>query len=119
VQVFSFPKLPFPFRFNPLLNEIKELINELINELQNPQEYLDIIHRDLKEIKDYIPGMNLQIDEVLSKLNMPSSTVTQKLEIAISIIPKIALYKIEADVPKFVADRKRELNNLVLRFKKR
>jgi hypothetical protein len=50
---------------------------------------------------------------------MPSSTVTQKLEIAIPIIPKIVSYKIEADVPEFVADRKSELNNLVLRFKKR
>lgn len=66
-----------------------------------------------------MPGMKLQIDEVLSKLNMSSSTVTQKLEIAIPTIPKIASYKIEADVPEFVADRKRELNNLVLRFKKK
>ena len=64
-----------------------------------------------------MPGMKWQIDEVLSKLNIPSSTVTQKLEIAIPIIPKIASYKIEVDVPKFVVDRKSELNNLFLRFK--
>jgi CRISPR/Cas system-associated endonuclease Cas3-HD len=79
----------FYFVFNPLLKEIKELINEL----QNLQEYLDIIHRDLREIKDYMPGMKWQIDEVLSKLNMPSSTVTQKLEIAIPIIPNVVSYK--------------------------
>lgn len=64
-------------------------------------------------------GMKWQIDEVLSKLNMPSSTVTQKLEIAIPIISSVASYKIEADIPKFVADRKHELNNLVLRFKEK
>ncbi len=66
-----------------------------------------------------MPRIKWQIGEVLSKLNMPSSTVTQKLEIAIPIIPTIASYKIEADVPKFVADRKRELNNLFLKFKKK
>jgi hypothetical protein len=45
--------------------------------------------------------------------------VTQKLEIAIPIIPSIASYKIKADVPKFVADKKRELNNLFLKFKQK
>ncbi|MGB9938339.1 hypothetical protein [Methanosarcina sp.] len=101
-------------RTSLFLKEIKESIYEL----QNPQEYLDIIYTDLKEIKDYMLGMKWQIDEVLSKMNMPSSTVTQKLEIAIPIIPTVASYKVEADVPKFVTDRKRELNNLFLRLKK-
>lgn len=66
-----------------------------------------------------MPGMKWQINEVLSKLDMPSSTVTQKLEIAIRIIPEIASYEIEVDVPKFVADRKHELNNPFLRFNKK
>ncbi len=66
-----------------------------------------------------MPRTKWQIDEVLSKLNMSSSTVTQKFEIAIPIIPNIASYKIEADVSEFVADRKRVLNNLFLRFKKK
>jgi hypothetical protein len=63
-----------------------------------------------------MPGMKDQIDDVLSKLNSPSSTTTHKLQVSIPIIPQIVTYKVEADAPKLVEDIKRELKDL-LRFK--
>lgn len=110
-------------KITPVSDELKELRGSVdrlaasINELPNKQEYLNIIQRDLKEIKDYMPEMKGQIDEVLSQLKSPSSTMTQKLEIVLPIIPQIVSYKVEADVPKLVADIKQELKSLVLRIK--
>jgi hypothetical protein len=107
----------------PVSDELKELRSSVdkltasIDELQNPQEYLYIIQRDLKEIKDYMPDMKEQIDGVLSQLNSPSSTVTQKLELALPIIPSIVSYKVEADVPKLVDDIKNRFKNLILKSK--
>ena len=106
----------------PILNGIKELrdsVDKLIDsvdELQNPQEYLYTIQRNLKEIKNDIPGLKGKIDEVLYELYSPLST-TQKLKIAIPIIPLLASYEIETDVPKLVADKIYELKNLILRSK--
>jgi FOG: HEAT repeat len=104
-------------------NEIKYLqlsvdrLIESVDELQNPQEYLDTIQRTLEEIKNEIPEMEGKIDEVLYELYSPLST-TQKLKVAIPIIPSLVSYELETDVPRFVADRIDELKNLVLRFKK-
>lgn len=110
-------------RTEPVLREIQELrysVDRLIgslDELQNPQEYLDIIQRDLKEIKDYMPEIwKEQIDRILSQLNSPSSTTTQKLEFALPFIPQILTYKVEADVPKLVDNIKHELKNLIFRI---
>lgn len=106
----------------PVLNEIKSFrdsVNRLIesvDELQNPQEYLDTIQRDLEVIKNDIPEMNEKIEEVLYELYSPLST-TQKLKVAIPIIPLLASYEIETDVPRLVADKIYELKNLILRFK--
>lgn len=60
--------------------------------------------------------MEEQINEVLYELYSPLST-TQKLKIAIPIIPSIASYEFETDVPRVIADKIDELKNLVLRFK--
>jgi len=49
-------------------------------------------------------------------LDNPLST-TQKLKIAIPIIPSIVSYEIETDVPRLVADKINELKNLILSFK--
>ena len=57
-----------------------------------------------------------KIDEVLYELYSPLST-TQKLKVTIPIIPLLATYEIETDVPKLVADKIYELKNLILRFK--
>jgi HEAT repeat protein len=106
-----------------LSNEFKYLqlsVDRLIasvDELQNPHEYLDTIQKNLEEIKNNIPEMKGKIDEVLYELYSPLST-TQKLKIAIPIIPLLVSYELETDVPRFVADRIDELKNLVLRFKK-
>jgi HEAT repeat protein len=107
----------------PLLNEIKFLrasvarLIESVDELQNPQEYLNTIQRNLEEIKNDIPEMRREIDKVLYELCSPLST-TQKLKVAIPLIPLLATYEIETNVPKFVADSIDELKNLILRFKK-
>ncbi|WP_054864438.1 hypothetical protein [Methanosarcina barkeri] len=104
-------------------NEIKYLhisvdrLIESVDELQNPQEYLDTIQQNLEEIKNDIPEMKVKIDEVLYELYSPLST-TQKLKVAIPIIPSLVSYEMETDVPKLVADKIDELKNLVLRFKK-
>ncbi len=106
----------------PVLNEIKSLrasvdrLIESVDELQNPQEYLDTIQRNLEEIKNYIPEMKGKIEEVLYELYSPLST-TQKLKVAVPIIPLLASYEIETDVPKLVADKIYELRNLVVSFK--
>jgi ABC-type uncharacterized transport system involved in gliding motility auxiliary subunit len=71
----------------------------------------------LEEIKNDIPEMKGEIDKVLYELYSPLST-TQKLKVAIPIIPLLASYEIETDVPKLVAEKIDELKNLVLRFKK-
>jgi len=100
-------------------DELKGSVDELkasINGLPNKQEYLDIIQRDLKEIKNYMPGMKEEINEILSQLKSPSSSITQKLQIAIPIIPQLVTYKVEADAPKLVDDIKHELKGL-LKFK--
>jgi HEAT repeat protein len=107
----------------PILSEIKSLhvlvdrLIESVDELQNQQEYLDTIQRNLEEIKNDIPGMKENINEVLYELYSPLST-TQKLKVAIPIIPLLASYELETDLPRFVADRIDELKSLVLRFKK-
>ena len=104
-------------------NEVKYLqlsvdrLIESVSELQNQQEYLDTIQRNLEEIKNDIPEMKGKIDEVLYELYSPLST-TQKLKIAIPIIPSLVSYEMETNVPKLVADKIDELKNLVLRFKK-
>ena len=104
------------------LKEIKELrysVDRLlasIDELQNPKEYLAMIQRDLEEIKDNMPEMKEKIDQVLYELYSPLST-TQKLKVAIPLIPLLASYEIETDVPELVADSIYNLKNLVLRFK--
>ncbi|AKB24897.1 hypothetical protein MSMTP_1428 [Methanosarcina sp. MTP4] len=108
----------------PVLNEIKELrvsvdrLTESVDELQNPQEYLDTIQRNLEEIKDNIPEMKEKIDEVLYELYSPLST-TQKLKVAIPLIPMLATYEMETNVPKLVADKISELKNLVLKYKEK
>ncbi|AKB48330.1 hypothetical protein MSKOL_2553 [Methanosarcina sp. Kolksee] len=106
-----------------LSNEFKYLqlsvdrLTASVDELQNPQEYLDTIQRNLEEIKNEIPEMKGKIDEVLYELYSPVST-TQKLKVAIPIIPSLVSYEMETDVPKLVAEKIDELKNLVLRFKK-
>ena len=105
-------------------NEVKYLqvsvdrLIDTVDELQNPQKYLDTIQRNLEEIKNDIPEMKGKIDEVLCELYSPLST-TQKLKIAIPIIPLLASYEIETNVPKLVADKIYELKDLILRFKNR
>lgn len=107
----------------PMLSEIKSLrvsidrLIESVDELQNPQEYLDTIQENLEEIKNDIPEMKGKIDEVLYELYSPLST-TQKLKVAVPIIPLLVSYELETDVPRFVAGRIDQLKNLVLRFKK-
>jgi len=107
----------------PILREIEYLrvsvdrLVESIDELQNPQEYLVTIQRNLEDIKNDIPEMKATIDEVLYELYSPLST-TQKLKVAIPLIPLLATYEIETDVPKLVADKICELKNLILHFKK-
>jgi hypothetical protein len=54
---------------------------------------------------------------VLYELYSPLS-ITQKLKVAIPIIPSLVSYEMETDVPKLVADKIDQLKNLVLRFKK-
>jgi hypothetical protein len=109
---------------NPIFNEIKELKESVdiltisIDEMQNPQDFLNIIQENLEEIKNDIPVMRVNIDKVLYDLYSPLST-TQKLKIAIPLIPLLAYYELETDVPKLVADRINELKNLALRFKQR
>ena len=71
----------------------------------------------MEEIKNDIPEMRREIDKVLYELCSPLST-TQKLKVAIPLIPLLATYEIETNVPKFVADSIDELKNLILRFKK-
>ncbi|KKG32297.1 HEAT repeat domain-containing protein [Methanosarcina mazei] len=106
----------------PILDEIKELIVSVdqltasVDELQNPQEYLDIIQKDLKEIKDYMPGMKEKIDRVLYESYTPLST-TQKLKIAIPIIPSLVSYEQETEVPEFVAENIHELKNIFYKMK--
>lgn len=80
--------------------------------MKNPQEHLNTIQRDLEEIKNEIPEMKKKIGEVLYDLYSPLST-TQKLKIAIPLIPLLASYELETDVPKFVADRINELKSLL------
>lgn len=107
----------------PILNEIKssrasvDRLIESVDELQNPQEYLDTIQQKLEEIKDEIPEMKEQIYKILNDLDSPLNT-TQKLKIAIPIIPALASYEVETDVSKHVAGKIRELKNLILRSKK-
>lgn len=107
---------------NLFSNEVQNLqisvdsLIESVDKLQNPQEYLDTIQRNLEEIKNDMPGMKEQIEEVLYELYSPLST-TQKLKVAIPIIPLLASYEIETDVPRLVADKICELKNLILRFK--
>jgi hypothetical protein len=96
-------------KITPILNEIKFLrasvarLIESVDELQNPQEYLDTIQRNLEKIKNDIPEIKREIDKVLYELYSPLST-TQKLKVAIPLIPLLATYEIETNVPKFVAD---------------
>ena len=87
-----------------------------IGELQNPQKYLDTIKQDFEAIKDYMPKIDGQINDILNKLNTPSSTTQQKLKIAVPIIPSIVTYNFETDVPRLVADKIKELKNLILNF---
>jgi len=89
---------------------------ESVDELQNPQEYLDTIQLNLEELKNEIPEMKGKIDEVLYELYSPLST-TQKLKVAIPIIPLLATYELETDIPKLVTDKIYELKNLILRSK--
>lgn len=109
-------------RTDLVLSEFKELRDSVdklvksVDELQNPQEYLDTIQRNLEEIENDIPEMKGKIDEVLYELYSPLST-TQKLKVAIPIIPLLASYEIEIDVPKLAADKIYELKNLILRSK--
>ena len=100
--------------FNYLQTSVDRFI-ESVDELQNPEEYLDIIQRNLEEIKNDMPEMKEKIEEVLYELYSPMST-TQKLKVAIPIIPFLASYEIETDVPKIVDDKIYELKNLVLSF---
>ncbi|MFY1110430.1 MAG: HEAT repeat domain-containing protein [Methanosarcinaceae archaeon] len=93
-------------------------LTKSVDELQNPQEYLDTIQRNLEEIKNDIPEMKEKIDEVLYELYSPLST-TQKLKVAIPLIPMLAIYEVETNVPKLVADKISELKNLVLHIKKK
>ena len=58
--------------------------------------------------------MKGKIDEVLYELYSPLST-TQKLKVAIPIIPLLATYEIETNVPKLVTDSIYELKELILR----
>jgi hypothetical protein len=110
-------------RNGSVLREIQDLkdsvyiLIESIDKLQDQQEYIDIIQRNLEEIKNDIPEMKGKIDEVLYELYSPASTV-QKLKIAIPIIPTLVSYELETNVPKLAADKIYELKNLVLRFKK-
>ncbi len=122
-------------RTSQISNEIKELQNSVdtlitsIDDLQNPQEYLDTIIKNLEVIKDYMPNMKEQIDKVLYELYAPLNT-TQKLKIAIPIIPLIVSYETEtnipkllaekiyaSNVPKLVTEKIQELKNLILNFK--
>ncbi|WP_410509591.1 HEAT repeat domain-containing protein [Methanosarcina hadiensis] len=94
----------------------ERLINSL-DELQNPQEYLYTIQRNLEEIKNDTPEMKEKIEEVLYELYSPMST-TQKLKIAIPLIPLLAYNEMETDVSKTVVDKINELKNLISNFKK-
>lgn len=96
-----------------LRNSVDKLVNS-IDEMQNPQEYLETIQRNLEVIKNDIPNMKEKIDEVLYELYSPMST-SQKLKVAIPLIPLLATYEIETNVPKLVADKIYELKNLILR----
>ena len=78
-----------------------------------PQEYLVMIQRNLEKIKNDIPEIKREINKVLYELYSPLST-TQKLKVAIPLIPLLATYEMETDVPKFVADSIHELKNLIL-----
>lgn len=105
-----------------ILKEIQELkyhVDELvssIDELQNPEEYLATIQKNLEEIKEYMPQMKSEIDKVLYILDPPMST-TQKLKIAIPLIPQIVTYEMETDVPQLVTNNILELKNLILKLK--
>ena len=101
------------------IQELRDSVDRLIgslDELQNPQEYLHVIQRHLEEIRYYIPEMKGKIDRVLDELYTPLST-TQKLKVAIPLIPLLVSYEMETDVPELVADSIYNLKNLVLRFK--
>lgn len=101
------------------IQEMQKFVDKFIasiGELQNPQKYLDTIKQDFEAIKGYMPKIDGQINEILNKLNTPSSTTQQKLKIAIPIIPSIVTYNFETDVPRLVADKIKELKNLILNF---
>ena len=100
-----------------LLREAVDKLIELVDELQNPQEYVDVILRNLEEIKDEIPGMKKQIDEVLYELYSPMG-VDQKLKVALPIIPMLVSYELEMNAPKFLVDRIDDLKKLVMKGKK-
>ena len=87
------------------------LLRESVDELQNPQEYLVTIIRNLEEMKDEIPRMKGQINDVLYELNS-SVGIDQKLKVAIPIIPAIVSYELGTNVPKLVVDRISDLKKL-------
>ena len=95
------------------LNEANEKANIINIKLD---EIFDTIKWDLEVIKDYMPKMEGQINEVLDELYIPLST-TQKLKIVILIIPLLVSYEQENNVPKLVAEKIHELKNLILSLK--
>lgn len=95
-----------------LLRETVNKLTESVDDLQNPQEWIDIILQNLSEIKDDIPEMKKNIDDVLCSLYSPMG-IDQKLKVALPIIPMLVSYEIEANIPKFAADRISELRKLL------
>ncbi|SDF95434.1 hypothetical protein SAMN04488589_1807 [Methanolobus vulcani] len=96
--------------------DVGQLVTTIKNQ-SNPQEYLNTIQQNLEDIKDEIPGMKKQIDDVLYELYSPAG-IDQKLKVAIPIIPLLATYEVETNPSKFVADRIFELRKLVMGTRK-
>ncbi|WP_321431117.1 hypothetical protein [uncultured Methanolobus sp.] len=101
----------FEAKLDSITLDVEHLI-VIIKEQSNTQEYLDTIQQKLEEIKHDLPGIEKKIDDVLYDLYSPMG-VDQKLRVALPIIPMLVSYEIEANVPKFVADRIFDLKMLL------
>ncbi|MDA0525171.1 hypothetical protein [Methanococcoides alaskense] len=87
-------------------------VNLKVDELTNNHEALDFIIQNLEIIKNEIPELSTQINDVLDGFIDKSKSTEQKLKFSIPIIPTLIAYEIEKEVPKDISKRIRELIKL-------
>ncbi|HML25921.1 hypothetical protein [Methanomethylovorans sp.] len=68
-------------------------------------------------VKNEIPELNNQINEVLVNISDKSKSTEQKLKISIPIIPTLVVYEFEKDVSDLISKRIRQLDKLKIRLR--